>query len=308
MPRKARERSCDASYHIMCRSVTEFLLFRDDADKDYYLHLLKRFLDKFLCSLYGYCLMDNHLHLHINPNGYDISKFMQCLNTAYVRYYNYKYSRCGVVFQDRFESRILDSSEYHLNVSAYLHNNPHDIEGYSGKEENYKYSSYGIYLGIRKNIPGLVDISFMMGIFNTTDARNFAKKYCEFVSHHRDTGNLNKLKEKLSTAVVHQYVSGRNSLIRDFIPAKVMSYIADKLTVSKPDSHAVKSRKKLMNYRSFTAYILRVLCGLGYKEICNNMYNITISGCSKLCDRGYELIEKNSVFLELFTNLKSCRI
>ena len=42
MPRKAREKSPESVYHIMCRSESEFLLFRDDEDKDYYLGLLKK--------------------------------------------------------------------------------------------------------------------------------------------------------------------------------------------------------------------------------------------------------------------------
>ncbi len=62
--------------------------------------------------------MDSHLHLHLDPRGYDISKFMHCVNTAYVRYYNKKYKGHGHVFQSRFESRILDTDEYNLTVSS----------------------------------------------------------------------------------------------------------------------------------------------------------------------------------------------
>src|SRR5690606_5705141 len=90
------------------------------------------------------------------------------LNTAYVRYYNRKYNRHGHVFQGRFESRILDTDEYNLAVSAYIHNNPHDISGFSGREEHYEFSSYGIYLGIRKDTYELIDKSFIMGLFNIT--------------------------------------------------------------------------------------------------------------------------------------------
>lgn len=162
MPRKAREKHPETVYHVMCRSISELLLFQDDEDKDYFLHLLKRYTDKYKCCVYAYCLMDNHLHLHLDPKGFDLSRFMQCLNTAYVWYYNKKYRRHGHVFQGRFESRILGTDEYNLAVSAYIHNNPHDIEGFSNREEGYKYSSYGIYLGIRKDSLKLVDTSFIM--------------------------------------------------------------------------------------------------------------------------------------------------
>lgn len=59
MPRKAREKGNECIYHIMCRSVSEFLLFRDIDDKDYYLGLLKRYKEKYKCSIYAYCLMSS---------------------------------------------------------------------------------------------------------------------------------------------------------------------------------------------------------------------------------------------------------
>lgn len=71
MGRKAREKYPEAIFHIMCRSESEFLLFRDDDDKDYYLGLLKRYTERYKCSVYAYCLMDNHMHLHFDPKGFD---------------------------------------------------------------------------------------------------------------------------------------------------------------------------------------------------------------------------------------------
>lgn len=309
MARKARQKHSEAIYHIMCRSVSEILLFRDDADKDYYLELLKRYTEKYKCSIYAYCLMDNHLHIHFDPKGFDISKFMHCTNTAYVRYYNNKYQRHGPLFQGRFESRILDTDEYNLAVSAYIHNNAKDIEGYCSKEEDYQYSSYGIYLGIREDNIDLVDKSFVMGLFNIDDRGKFAEKYFAFVSCQRDIGTYEELKDKLSTAVENEYISGRTVILRDLSPSKVISYISSKLMIADKNSIAVKASRKLIEYRSFCAYVLRVLGGLSYKDICSNMHNITISGCSRLCDRGYELLNNgNVVYSNLFDQLVSDKI
>ncbi|RCX16367.1 REP element-mobilizing transposase RayT [Anaerobacterium chartisolvens] len=228
MPRKAREKAPESIYHIMFRSVFEFLLFRDNDDKDYYLGLLKRYTDKYKCSIYAYCLMDTHLHMHLDPKGFDLSKFMHSLNTAYVRYYNKKYCRHGHVFQERFESRILTTDEYNFAVSAYIHNNPSDIEGYTGREEAYEYSSYGIYLGIRSDSHNLVDKSFVMSLFNEYDEKAFAQRYREFVSHQRDIGSLSQIRKKLSGSVENEYISGRKVILRELTPAKVLSYISEK--------------------------------------------------------------------------------
>ena len=308
MPRKAREKSPESVYHIMCRSESEFLLFRDEEDKDYYLGLLKRYTELYKCSLYAYCLMDNHLHLHLDPKGFDISKFMHSLNTAYVRYYNKKYQRHGHVFQERFQSKILSTDEYNLAVSAYIHNNPQDIEGYAGREEAYKYSSYGIYLGIRQDICNLIDKSLMMGLFNIDDEKTFAQRYCEFVSRQRDAGSLAQLKKKLLGERKNEYIPGRKIILREYTSVKVLSYISDKMMIWGRGGIATKAKRKLLEYRAFSAYVLRVLCGLGYKEICSSMYNITISGCARLCSRGYELISKENKFEKLFNELVCCKI
>jgi putative transposase len=306
MPKKGREKSPEAIYHVMSRSPSEILLFRDEDDKDFYLGRLKFYMEKYKCSLYAYCLMDTHLHLHFDPKGFDISRFMACLNTSYAGYYNRKYNRRGSVIQDRFQSRLVDTDEYNFAVSAYIHNNPHDMEGYSGREQLYKYSSYGIYLGIRKDTHQLIDTSFMMGLFNIGNKSVFAKRYAEFVSHQRDIGTLGELRKKLSCEAENEYVSGRQVILREVSPAKVISFLSGKLMITGEGSLANKSRKKLLQYRAFTAYVLRVFSGLGYREICSNMYNITISGCSQLCNRGYELVSRNSLYSELIHELINC--
>lgn len=308
MSRKAREKHAEAVFHVMCRSVSEILLFRDDEDKDYYLGLLKRYTEKYKCSIYAYCLMDNHLHLHLDPRGFDISKFMHSTNTAYVRYYNKKYRRHGHVFADRFESRVLDTDAYNLTVSAYIHNNPKDIEGYSNKEENYKYSSYGIYLGIRKDILKLVDKSFIMGLFNIWDEEKFAQRYLAYVSCQRDVGSFKELKKTLSSAVEYEYLSGRRIIMRDLSPAKVISFISNKLMIPGKATLAVKGKRSLYEFRAFNAYVLRVLCGLGYKEICGNIYNVTKSGCARFCSKGYKLVgDGEPVYKDLFDELIALR-
>ncbi len=304
MPRKAREKHNLAIYHIICRSISEILLFREDEDKDFYLYLLKKCSDKYKCSVYAYCLMNNHLHIHLNPKGYDISSFMHSINTSYVLYYNKKYKRHGHVFQERFHSRILDSERYNLTVSAYIHNNPKDIEGYAGREKDYKYSSYGIYLGLRKNVHSLIDMKFVKGIFGSCNKQGFAKQYYCFVTKRKDVNDLGELRNELAEPIKNEYISGRRTIIRGAFPANVITYILKKLKLPNDETIIAQNRQKIREFRAFTAYVLRVLCGLSYKQICNNIYNITISGCSKLCDRGFELICKSDLtYRKLFNEL-----
>jgi len=304
VPRKAREKSPHAIYHIMCRSISECLLFVHNEDKTHYLLLLKRFIDKYQCSLLAFCLMGNHVHLHLDPRGFDISTFMRSLNTAYVRYYNKKHNRHGHLFQDRFESRILSTDEYNLAVSAYIHNNPRDIPSYFGHEETYEYSSYGIYLGKVQDHLGLIDTSFIKGLFGLSSDEDFAKRYYEFVrSRHYNTETKNNDQALVRTKVEYEYLSGRNVVIREKPVTEIIQYISGKFKHLHHTSLKTKARHHLIEYRAFTAYVLRVLCNLSYKQICEYMYNITATSCSRLCNKGYELINDSKTHLQLFNEL-----
>ncbi|HOQ07618.1 MAG TPA: transposase [Clostridiales bacterium] len=316
MPRRARKKDPAAIYHIICRSNSELLLFRSKQDKEYYLKLLKRYLGKYKCKLYGYCLMDNHVHLHLDANGFDISKFMHSLNNAYVWYYNTKYTRHGHLFQDRFVSRILTTDVHNLVVSAYIHNNPHDIKGYYGKEEMYEYSSYGIYLGLKRDRYGIVDTSFIKGLFGLPDSTIFAERYHNFVKSRREIAEKGRIFDADETPYIfpvstytlsaeYEYIPGRTVMFRDKPATSVISFISDKLNMNQLTSLQTKCRHKLTNYRAFTAYALRVLCNLSYKEICRYLFNITVTSCSRLCKKGYDLIQNDSFHMQIFNELVS---
>lgn len=303
MPRKAREKNPTAIYHIISRSISEVQLFREDSDKDFYLKLLKKYIQKYHCSLYAYCLMSNHVHLHLDPKGFDISTFMHGINTAYVLYFNKKYSRHGHVFQGRFQSRILSTESYNLAVSAYIHNNPYKIPEYWGKEETYKYSSYGIYIGTVKDEYKIIDKNFVQGLFQVRDPKTFSDKYHEFVSHRHDVSNLDELHMNIAPTEENEYTSGRQVVMREMNTVKVISLIAEKLLTKNRDTAIAIAQQKLVQYRAFTAFVLRVLCGLRYREICNHLFNITISGCARLCDKGYDLLNSEKFYHELFVQL-----
>ncbi|MCX7709222.1 MAG: hypothetical protein N2484_05170, partial [Clostridia bacterium] len=121
--------------------------------------------------------------------------------------------------------------------------------------------------------------------------------------HHRDIGTTPKKAKELSKALENEYRSGRLVVFRDWQPAKLLSYISDKLMVTKKENLILKTKKRLVEYRALCAYAMRVLCGVSYREICENMYNITISACAYLCSRGYELVMKKQEYNEMFQDL-----
>lgn len=105
-------------------------------------------------SLYGevelitYCLMPNHFHLLLKQKTVSgMTELMRKIGTAYVMYFNDRYTREGTLFQGTYKAVPIDSEAYLLHVSRYIHQNPLEL----GKTNalSYPYSSYPIYLGLK---------------------------------------------------------------------------------------------------------------------------------------------------------------
>jgi len=303
MPRVARKKSQEAMYHVMSRSISEVSLFQCDEDKAYYITLLKRYKEKYYCKIYCYILMDNHVHIFINPCGADISSFMLCLNTAYVTYFNKKYKRHGHLFQGRFASTIVDNDMYSLKLSAYIHNNAKDLPGYNGKEESYAYSSYGVYTGYRKDLHKIIDTEFILKLFSQKKSRA-QKKYKAFVESLKDTGIAKDVDESITKAYSENvYESGKSYIIRNNTPGEILQKIEEILREDVFGVLRTKYSRETSSIRAFSIYILRVLCGYTYKELCEYVGNISVSGISRLSNEGFKLFRKQIRFQHAFNSL-----
>lgn len=295
MPRAARKKDPKAVYHVTSRSITEFDMFPDNSDKEYFLDILLKLKEKYHCKIYAYCIMDNHYHVIADTRGYDISKFMKSLNQIYVKYINKKYNRRGHLLADRFCSKIIDTNEYLLNVSAYVHNNSKDLPGYRGKEYQYPYSSMGIYLVLREDKRGLVDTDLILSAMNEKNKTRAIKAYAKMVADQKDEERNKLLKEYLESFIKEQfsYTSHREILLRDKKPEEIVEGIAKKLGIENIEEIMHKWKRKSLEFRRIVAYTLAVFCGMGLKEISKFMCNISVSCCANLVNKGFEIIKGN---------------
>lgn len=122
MPRTRREKSRSGIYHIMMRGINQQTIFEDDEDKTQFLYTLKKFKEVSKYELYGYCLMDNHVHLRETEES--LSLAIKRISSSYVYWYNEKYNRCGHLFQERFKSEKVEDGRYFLTALRYIHQNP----------------------------------------------------------------------------------------------------------------------------------------------------------------------------------------
>ena len=179
MPRAPRIKGEESTYHVIGRGNERREIFRQNQDKERFLETLARTKTKFKFNLYGYCLMNNHIHLIIDVQQNDISQVMKSLNVSYVRYFNSKYKRVGHLFQDRFKSELVYNERYLLEVSRYIHRNPVKAKIVRYPVE-YKWSSYNIFLGLEKDIYELVEPSVVLDTFSENRI-NAIQKYRKYV-------------------------------------------------------------------------------------------------------------------------------
>ena len=294
MPRSARLKSFDSIYHIMVRSISDVVLYKENDDKDKYLELVKKYQKIFNFKVYAYCLMDTHAHFIFDANGADISKIMHGINQSYAQYYNRKYERHGHLFQDRFKSMIVNDDRYLITLSCYIHNNPSDIKMYKGYVQKYKYSSLGVYLNIRKDYLGILDKNFILSHFenNTVESMN---EYHKLV-RNSDSSKLEKQIEFKDE--VCEYRSERKVLLRGYVKEDVINFIFSKTLISKANL-SIKYCRKLTETRAVFVFLMRSLCNFKYKEICNLIGNLTQSRVSMLCSKGLEVISSKPEYANI---------
>lgn len=164
----------DNYYHVYAHAVSDMPLFRNKRDYERFLSTLfiandhnsilrldrfsgfskvsdikkgKIMTGKPLVDIVCFCLMKTHFHLILGEKGdANISKFMHKLMVSFAKYINIKYQHRGHVFESKFNSKILDSNEYLLRASSYIHLNPKDFKEWYRKEHQYPWSSYQDYL------------------------------------------------------------------------------------------------------------------------------------------------------------------
>lgn len=146
MPRPTRVSYNGAIYHVTIHGNNDEMVFRDNQDYSTYLEQLTRMLGRHAISLLAYGLMTNHIHLVVRTPQANISAGMQWLHGCYAALFNRRHGRRGHLFRDRFFSTVVDSDEYLLESTRYIHSNPVRA-GLVPRPEDHRWSSYPQYIG-----------------------------------------------------------------------------------------------------------------------------------------------------------------
>lgn len=292
MPRAAREKSPNNMYHVMFRSLSEFDLYREEADKIKYFELLKKYQVKYGFVLHSYCLMDNHGHLLMDTLGANISHIMHVVNFCYAQYYNRKYKRGGSVFRDRFKARPVVTEKYFITLTGYIHNNPKDIAGYRGNVAAYPFSSLKEYLD-DTNTRGILEPRFLKELLHFKHAENKVK-YLELVG----MSECEEFEHDMEfTEPKTDYRSEKRIIIKDSDPEKVIAYVAKHLNQDTIGLH-LRYNKSYTKLRALSCFLMSCFCNIKQREICEIIGNITQSRVSKLSLMGLEFALEDRKLLE----------
>ncbi len=150
MPRVARTVFPNVPHHITQRGNRREDVFFVDADRQFYLSLLKQYSEKYKVEVLAYCLMTNHIHLVLIPKDEKgLQSLLKPLHMRYTQRINKKMGWSGRLWQGRYFSSPLDQ-DYTWEAIRYVELNPVRAKLVEEAEE-YKWSSAAGHCKLRED-------------------------------------------------------------------------------------------------------------------------------------------------------------
>ena len=124
MPRTARGIVAGCCYHVLNRANDKARIFHDDADYYSFLSLIAEAQTRIPLALFAVCLMPNHVHLVVRPDGDDdIARWMHWLFSSHVGRHRKRYATTGHLWQGRYKAFVIQQDHHFLTVLRYVERN-----------------------------------------------------------------------------------------------------------------------------------------------------------------------------------------
>lgn len=133
-------------YHVTARGNNRQRIFFDDRDRRHFLALLGQMVERHAVEVHAYVLMHNHYHLLVRTPEANLSGAIQWLNVAYSIWWNRRHRRAGHVFQGRFQAVVVESGQWVLACSLYVHLNPVAVGALGLSKAEKRAESHGMHL------------------------------------------------------------------------------------------------------------------------------------------------------------------
>jgi putative transposase len=126
MPRRPRVNTGGYAYHVLNRAVVRERIFQKEADYLAFERVMDEVDQRLPMRVLGYCLMPNHWHLVLWPEGDgELSEFMRLLTVTHTQRWHAHYHSAGTgpLYQGRFKSFPIERDEHLLTVLRYVERN-----------------------------------------------------------------------------------------------------------------------------------------------------------------------------------------
>jgi putative transposase len=281
MSRMQRIEYTNSFHHIIDRGYLKKQIFLDTNDYKFFLDLLWKVCKSHCLIIHAYCLMPNHFHLLVQNPLQNISKAMHLLLLRYALYFNKKYKQKGKVFERQFLSPLIDTENYLLTVSKYIHRNPLNI--LVQDLEDWRWSSYKYYINQSLAKPSSLETSLIQKKFFIN---NFTKSFADYT--------LESLDWKPEDNIYSNTILGSENFIDQIASSHILSSINTELKDSYKihkaynrrlefiKSHISKLKLDFKTQEALYVYALKSKTSLSYKEIselvfCNSLSRSTLS-------------------------------
>ncbi len=111
-------------YHVIGRGLERRYIFKARIDKLDFLARMGDNLERANAHCLAWALMSNHYHFLVQVGEEPLSRLMAPVLGGFASSYNRRIKRCGYVFQNRYQSILVDEDCYLLELIRYIHLNP----------------------------------------------------------------------------------------------------------------------------------------------------------------------------------------
>ena len=200
MARLARIVIPGVAHHVTQRGNRRMPVFFGDDDRRRYLALIGEGCAKAAVRCLAWCLMDNHIHLVLVPEGPDgLRAGLGEAHRRYTRHVNAREGWSGYLFQGRFASYPMDQA--HLMAALrYVERNP-VAAGLVAQAEDWAWSSARSHIA-GERAPGdpLTDLAALTGLIPNWRA---------MLRHGLEAGALDPRGEQVAQAIEQRLATGR---------------------------------------------------------------------------------------------------
>lgn len=176
MPRAHRYILPGYLYHVTHRCHDRSFLLKFARDRNYYREWLRKAMIRYKVPVLGYCLTRNHIHLVLHSCGEKaISRFMQLVQSRTAQHYNWRKSRKGAFWEDRYHCTMIGSRRYLWDCLLYI-----DLNMVRAGEVNHpaewQWCGYREFMGLRERYR-ILDVHTLLAMLGFSDIEKARASY-----------------------------------------------------------------------------------------------------------------------------------